>query len=108
MGFHISIAEALQQLHKSENDFATIFEHGSMRGILFGPAEIDDQQPHLQDEIYIVLKGSGEFTLEEKKIKFGPGDFIFVPAGTEHRFSAFTPDLLLWVVFYGQQGGEGQ
>lgn len=106
MRFHVSLAEALQQLQKSEDDFAVLFEHGSMRGIIFRPEDLDDQEPHTQDEIYIVLKGSSDFTLEEKTIKAGPGDFLFVPAGAEHKFTNFTPDLLLWVIFYGEEGGE--
>ena len=35
-----------------------------------------------------------------------PGDFLFVPAGVEHRFEGFTDDLAVWVVFYGPDGGE--
>lgn len=35
-----------------------------------------------------------------------PGDFLFVPAGVEHRFEEFTDDLAVWVVFYGPDGGE--
>lgn len=106
MRFHVSIAEALRMLEKSEDDFALVFEHGSMTGVLFGPAEIDGQEPHLQDEIYIVVSGSGTFELEEKVVQIGVGDFLFVPAGAAHRFRQFSPDLLLWVILYGQDGGE--
>jgi hypothetical protein len=31
---------------------------------------------------------------------------LFVAAGVEHRFEAFTEDFALWRVFYGAQGGE--
>jgi hypothetical protein len=31
---------------------------------------------------------------------------LFVPASVEHRFEDFTDDLVVWVVFYGQEGGE--
>ncbi|MET7001304.1 cupin domain-containing protein [Chitinophaga defluvii] len=106
MNFHISFAEAFRQLQKSEDDFAVLIENGSMRGIIFGPDEIDDQQPHMQDEIYIVMRGTSEFNLQNKVVKTGPGDFLFVPAGAEHRFFNFTSDLLLWVIFYGPEGGE--
>ncbi|MDB4909698.1 MAG: cupin protein, partial [Gemmatimonadetes bacterium] len=37
---------------------------------------------------------------------FAPGEFLFVPAGMTHRFERFTPDLTVWVIFYGPQGGE--
>lgn len=106
MRFHVSFAESLRQLEKSDDDFAVLFEHGSMRGIIFGPDEIDGQEPHMQDEIYLVMRGSGEFEMEEQVVTVGVGDFLFVPAGASHRFRNFTPDLLLWVILFGAEGGE--
>ncbi|WP_142686068.1 cupin domain-containing protein [Chitinophaga polysaccharea] len=106
MRFHVSFAESLRQLEKSDDDFAVLFEHGSMRGVIFAPDEIDRQEPHIQDEIYLVMRGSGEFEMEGKVVKVGVGDFLFVPAGASHRFRNFTPDLLLWVILYGVEGGE--
>jgi uncharacterized RmlC-like cupin family protein len=41
-------------------------------------------------------------------VHFGPGDFLFVPAGIEHRFVNFTDDFSTWVIFYGPKGGESQ
>ena len=36
-----------------------------------------------------------------------PADVLWTdPAGVEHRFEEFTEDLLVWVVFYGPEGGE--
>lgn len=106
MRFHVSFAESLRQLQKSDDDFAVLFEHGSMRGVIFAPDELDGQEPHIQDEIYLVMRGSGEFELEDKVVKVAVGDFLFVPAGAEHRFRNFTADLLLWVILYGEEGGE--
>lgn len=106
MRFHVSFAESLRQLQKSDDDFAVLFEHGSMRGIIFGPDEIDGQEPHIQDEIYLVMRGSGEFELEDKVVQVGVGDFLFVPAGSTHRFRNCTADILLWVILYGPEGGE--
>ena len=31
---------------------------------------------------------------------------LFVPAHEEHRFESFTDDLVVWVMFYGPEGGE--
>jgi quercetin dioxygenase-like cupin family protein len=38
--------------------------------------------------------------------RFAPGDVLFVPAGTIHRFEEFTDDFRTWVIFYGPPGGE--
>ena len=55
----------------------------------------------------MVVSGSGEFVSGIECHPFGPGDVLFVPAGTEHRFEGFTEDLAVWVVFYDPGGGEG-
>jgi hypothetical protein len=31
---------------------------------------------------------------------------LFAPAGVTHRFENFTTDLVVWVFFYGPEGGE--
>ena len=31
---------------------------------------------------------------------------VFVPAGQIHRFEDFSSDFVVWVVFYGPEGGE--
>ena len=38
--------------------------------------------------------------------RVGPGDLLFVPARVPHRFDNFTDDLVVWVIFYGPEGGE--
>ena len=39
-------------------------------------------------------------------VSFGPGDFLFVPAGPPHRFTDFDGTMSTWVMFYGPDGGE--
>ena len=66
----------------------------------------DPQQPHTRDELYVVVAGSGRFVNGDERHAFEPGDVLFVPAGVVHRFEEFTDDLVVWVVFYGPEGGE--
>ncbi len=73
---------------------------------LYRPQVVDPQTPHLQDELYVVVAGSGVFFRAGERVSFVAGDVIFVPAGMEHRFESFTPDFETWVIFYGPQGGE--
>lgn len=86
--------------------FVTAMTHGTMRFLLFAPLESDTQQPHLQDELYIVSRGSGWFMRGEQRQTFETGDALFVPAGMVHRFEDFTLDFETWVVFWGPRGGE--
>jgi len=85
---------------------ALIAVHGTMQLRWYAPRGTDPQGPHGQDELYIVVTGSGWFRRGDTRTPFGPGDAIFVPAGEPHRFEDFTGDLGVWVVFYGPEGGE--
>jgi mannose-6-phosphate isomerase-like protein (cupin superfamily) len=56
--------------------------------VLVAP-EPDRQQPHADDEVYVVLEGSGVLEVEGESASVGEGDAVFVPAGAEHRFTAY-------------------
>jgi mannose-6-phosphate isomerase-like protein (cupin superfamily) len=83
-----------------------VLNHGTMRLRFYRPVGRDPQQPHEQDEVYIVWQGSGTFVCNEARYVFGPGDALFAPAGAVHRFEEFSDDFCTWVVFWGPPGGE--
>jgi mannose-6-phosphate isomerase-like protein (cupin superfamily) len=56
--------------------------------VLVAP-EPDRQQPHDDDEIYLVLDGSGVLDVEGTSVPMSVGDAVFVEAGADHRFSAY-------------------
>jgi mannose-6-phosphate isomerase-like protein (cupin superfamily) len=56
--------------------------------VLVAP-EPDKQQPHEDDEVYVVLEGSGMLEVEQEKIELREGHALFVPAGAEHRFVGY-------------------
>ena len=85
---------------------ARLFSHGSMGVWFYAPHGADLQTPHDQDEVYIIVNGTGSFFCAGERVQFGPGDALFVPANAEHRFEEFGDDLEAWVVFYGPKGGE--
>ncbi len=86
--------------------YGVLLEHGTMELGYYRPVGADRQEPHEQDEIYIVHTGSGVFEVGDEHIEFGPGDALFVPAGVEHRFVEFSEDFGTWVAFWGPPGGE--
>lgn len=87
-------------------DFWIGISHGSMRVELFAPKLEDTQQPHDQDELYIVLRGTAAFEKKGTSVDVGAGDVMFVEAATPHRFTRFSDDFATWVVFWGPEGGE--
>jgi mannose-6-phosphate isomerase-like protein (cupin superfamily) len=90
--------------------FVAAMSHGSMRVELFAPAASglgrDIQQPHTQDELYVVQHGHSDFWLDGHSVRVQTGDVLFVPAGAPHRFEDFSDDFVTWVIFYGPNGGE--
>lgn len=86
--------------------FVQALAHGSMAVELYAPVGTDPQTAHSQDELYLILSGSGVITIAGEAFAFATGDCFFVGAGVEHRFTEFTPGFTTWVVFWGPQGGE--
>lgn len=103
----ITAADALERLPGPAGErFAKVFGRGNLDIEIYAPRDHDAQSPHTRDEAYIVVTGSGTFVHGDNREPFGPGDYLFVAAGVEHRFEDFTDDLVVWVVFYGPEGGE--
>ena len=65
--------------------------------VLVAP-EPDRQQPHEDDEVYVVLEGSGTLEIEGEQHELQDGHAIFVAAGAEHRFTGYE-QLSVLVIF---------
>jgi len=86
--------------------FVQVLAHGSLSVEMYRPVGTDMQQPHRQDELYVIVGGHGIFFDGERRRPFEPGEVLFVPAGREHRFERFDEDFSAWVFLYGPPGGE--
>lgn len=86
--------------------FTHVLKNESLNIFLYAPRGQDLQQPHGRDEFYIVQQGTGIFRMEEKAVNFKSGDLLFAPAKAEHNFESFSPDLIVWVIFFGDNKAE--
>lgn len=103
----LRIGDAMARLSKSQDStFLELFRHASLMTEIWKPEGVDTQEPHSQDELYFVVRGEGEFVHGTERGHVAAGDLLFVPAQVPHRFEHFTTDFVVWVVFYGPQGGE--
>jgi mannose-6-phosphate isomerase-like protein (cupin superfamily) len=69
---------------------------------------VDDQDPHTEDEVYVILEGRARMTVGDETCDVGPGDTVFVPAGTPHLYHDITEDLRIVYVFapgWGRRAG---
>ena len=67
----------------------------------------DAQQPHAEDEVYVVLAGRARFAFGEQDQPVGPGSLVFVPACLPHRFHAIEEELSLLVMFAPAESRAG-
>jgi mannose-6-phosphate isomerase-like protein (cupin superfamily) len=51
--------------------------------------EPDHKRINADDELYIVLEGSGMLDVEGEQLELREGHVAFVPAGADHHFSAY-------------------
>jgi mannose-6-phosphate isomerase-like protein (cupin superfamily) len=69
---------------------------------------IDDQEPHTEDEIYVVTAGRAVLQAGGDSAPVGPGSVVYVAAGEEHRFTGVTEDLAAIVVFAPAEGSRSE
>lgn len=89
-----------------DDRYFVALNRGTLEVGLYAPVGADPQQPHDQDECYVILEGAGRFEMGDETVSFQPGDFLFVPAGVPHRFLDFEDSFKAWVMFYGPKGRE--
>lgn len=66
--------------------------------------EQDTQQPHAQDEVYLIVSGRGALTVGDETTPVARGSVVYVPAGVPHRFHHISEDLRVMVVFSPPEG----
>ncbi len=69
----IGLQDATERLKTIPEKFIVLFQRGDFSAELYIPGEVDLQQPHQQDEVYIVAEGSGTFLRGEERVLFTRG-----------------------------------
>ena len=70
-----------------------------------GHGAIDDQTPHMEDEVYYTVSGRAMFYVEGEEHPVREGTVLFVPARAEHRFHDIAEELVL-IVFWAPPEGS--
>jgi mannose-6-phosphate isomerase-like protein (cupin superfamily) len=92
VGAHaLEIEKVLRRLGAGNGGYEIVHSSPGMEVgvyVLVAP-EPDRQQPHEDDELYVVLEGRGELTVDGERIRLTEGQAVFVPAGAEHQFTGY-------------------
>jgi mannose-6-phosphate isomerase-like protein (cupin superfamily) len=101
----LGVENALQRLAAAGGGYEIIHASPGLEVgvyVLVAP-EPDHQNAHADDELYVVLEGRGELTIEGKSMPpLVEGQAVFVPAGAEHQFTGYE-GLSVLVVFARQK-----
>jgi len=92
--------EAVERLRAAGGGYEIVHESPGLElgvYVLVAP-EPDRQQPHANDEVYVVLEGTGALEVEGERVDLREGQAVFVPAGADHRFVGYE-QLAVLVVF---------
>ena len=103
----VRFAETARRIPTPEGERSVlVLKRGTLDVRLSIPVPPNVQSPHVQDELYLIVRGHGVLVHDGRRDPFEAGDLLFVAAGVEHHYEDFTADLALWRVFYGADGGE--
>lgn len=86
-----AVASVVDKLRTAGGGYEIVHESPGLEVgvyVLVAP-EPDTQQPHADDEVYVVLEGTGVLQVEGADVPVKEGDAVFVEAGAEHRFTAY-------------------
>jgi mannose-6-phosphate isomerase-like protein (cupin superfamily) len=87
-------------------------EHLSVPDLSVGTYSIraggaDEQDPHTEDEIYVVRQGRATLTTDEGDAHVEAGSVVYVPAHERHRFVDVTDDFAVLVLFAPAEYSRG-
>jgi mannose-6-phosphate isomerase-like protein (cupin superfamily) len=94
------IAAVKERLREAGGGYEIVHESAGLEigvYVLVAP-EADQQQPHEDDELYVVLEGTGVLEVELEQVPVREGTAVFVEAGADHRFTAYE-HLAVLVIF---------
>ena len=96
----IDVRGAQRRLEEAGGGYEIVHESPGLElgvYVLVAP-EPDRQQPHDEDELYVVLEGRGTLDVAGDRVDLAEGQAAFVAAQVEHRFTGYE-SLAVLVVF---------
>jgi mannose-6-phosphate isomerase-like protein (cupin superfamily) len=104
------ITGAKARLCAADGGYETVHESPRLQVCVYAlvAPEPDHQRVNTDDEIYIVLEGSGTLEVEEEQLELREGHAAFVPAGADHSFTAYEHLTVLAIRERRSRGSSGR
>lgn len=105
----LSFTELLDARNRSGAPYAEVIRVDALSAGIYELARgsQDPQQPHGEDEIYVVVRGKAQINVGHEVFSTAPGTLVYVAAGVPHRFFDIEEDLAVIVVFAPSEGSAG-
>jgi mannose-6-phosphate isomerase-like protein (cupin superfamily) len=103
---HLSLAELLAAPAHHGRSYAEVLRVEALSAGVYElrSGAADPQEPHAEDEVYVVLRGRAQATIDGHTFAVTSGSFLYVPAHVLHRFHDIEEDLAVLVLFAPAEG----
>ncbi len=91
------------KVRNSQSYFHTFINKQSLAAgvLVLQPGEKDTQEPHDNDEVYLILSGDGFLKISNKDYKLSKDKLFFVAKDLRHHFHGNTKELKVLYFFGG-------
>lgn len=95
------LASLIQKNNETDGPYLRFFDNKTMSTGIYTlkAGQLDQQQPHQNDELYVVSSGKAKLRAGNETFDAVPGSIFFVKANIEHRFVDIQEDLNIIVFF---------
>lgn len=100
---HASTAELADQLKQETKSYVELLSEESMRVELARYPNPEPKTPHKEDELYVILSGSGRVHVGSETYDVDEGDVVYVEQGVEHDFFDIEDEITAVIVFAGSE-----
>ena len=103
-GMVFNMPELRSDAKPDENVWNQFMDVATMRfGLYLLPQKLGGDEPlvHEVDEINLVIRGSSQFSIDDKQIEVHPGSIVWVKSGAKHNFHTIQDkDLEVLILFH--------
>lgn len=100
---HVSTSELATQLEQGDKSYLELLSEDSMRVELARYPNPEPKTPHKEDELYVILSGSGTAHVGSETYDVNEGDVVYVDRGVSHDFFDIEDEITAIVVFTDSQ-----
>lgn len=100
---HVSTEELLADLRDEDRQFAEVLSKESVTLEVGIYPDSSPKNPHVEDEIYYIISGSGMIRVGDETYDVGAGDVVFVESGLEHDFFNIDEKITALTIFVGSE-----